>query len=111
LTTVITTISAIVPSLGFATLENILYVAKGGLAVAVLRAFSSVPGHACMGAIMGSYVARGRFSGKRNHPIWIGLLAAFLLHGLYDFPLFAIRGLADKMPQREILVLSFSVFF
>ena len=44
-----------VASLGFATFENVLYVAQGGAGVAILRALSAVPGHACMGAIMGYF--------------------------------------------------------
>ncbi|MEW5725188.1 MAG: PrsW family glutamic-type intramembrane protease, partial [Thermodesulfobacteriota bacterium] len=49
-------------SLGFATLENILYVSQGGLGVAVMRAVTAVPSHALMGAIMGYYVGRARFA-------------------------------------------------
>jgi protease PrsW len=41
-------------SLGFATLENILYVGQHGLGVAVLRALTAVPGHAFTGVVMGS---------------------------------------------------------
>ena len=52
-------------SLGFATLENVLYVAKGGLSLAITRALTAVPGHAFLGAIMGYYVL-GRFSGGVN---------------------------------------------
>ncbi|MCP5113023.1 MAG: PrsW family intramembrane metalloprotease, partial [bacterium] len=71
-------------SLGFATLENILYVSEGGLAVAALRALTAVPGHAFLGAIMGYYVGQARFaaSGRR-----VFLAKAFIvpvvLHGLY----------------------------
>lgn len=80
-------------SLGFATLENVLYVGQGGLGVALLRAFTAVPGHAFTGAIMGAYVGRARFELKGQRG---GLLAAaffwpMLLHGLYDFPLLTLK--------------------
>lgn len=78
-------------SLGFATLENILYVAGGGegwIGIAVMRALTAVPGHAVLGAIMGSYVARARFEPERATAM---LIAAFMvpmiLHGLYDLGL------------------------
>ena len=48
----------VVASLGFATLENMLFVFEGGISVAVSRAFTAVPLHAFVGAIMGYYVGR-----------------------------------------------------
>jgi RsiW-degrading membrane proteinase PrsW (M82 family) len=42
-------------SLGFATLENVLYVLNGGIGHAIMRAFTAVSGHALFGAVMGSY--------------------------------------------------------
>lgn len=81
-------------SLGFATLENILYVGSGGLGVAILRAFTAVPGHAFAGAIMGYYVGRARFTptGERGNLIFAALAIPTLLHGLYDFPLLTLRA-------------------
>ncbi|GMV41795.1 MAG: hypothetical protein AMXMBFR64_35110 [Myxococcales bacterium] len=84
----------VVASLGFATLENVLYVADGGTAVAILRALTAVPGHAFLGAIMGAFVGRARFDSARRSTL---LLAAWawpvLLHGLYDWPLLTLRAL------------------
>ncbi len=51
-------------SLGFATLENIVYVLNGGWTVAVMRALTSVPCHACLGDILGYYVGQARFNRK-----------------------------------------------
>ena len=42
-------------SLGFATLENIMYVFEGGIGTALLRAVLSVPGHVFFGVFMGYY--------------------------------------------------------
>jgi RsiW-degrading membrane proteinase PrsW (M82 family) len=81
-------------SLGFATLENVLYVGSGGLGVAILRAFTAVPGHAFAGAIMGYYVGRARFTpaGQRGALVFYALAIPTLLHGLYDFPLLTLKA-------------------
>ena len=83
-------------SLGFATLENILYVGSHGLDVAVLRALTAVPGHAFTGVVMGAFVGRARFAepGQRFGLLWAGLGAATLLHGAYDVFLFTGSGYA-----------------
>lgn len=79
-------------SLGFAALENMMYVAGGGWPTAILRAFTAVPMHACLGAILGYYVGQVRFGFRRRAYLWWGLLAAVLLHGLYDLPLFVMQS-------------------
>jgi len=80
-------------SLGFATLENVLYVSSGGLVVAILRAFTAVPGHAFLGAIMGYYVGRARFEPERKGSLVLAALGIpILLHGLYDYPLLAMSA-------------------
>ncbi|MFP2904458.1 PrsW family intramembrane metalloprotease [Pyxidicoccus sp. 3LFB2] len=73
-------------SLGFATLENILYVGEHGLGVAILRALTAVPGHAFTGVVMGAFVGRAKLAEPEQR---FGLLAAglgwaTLLHGAYD---------------------------
>ncbi len=84
-------------SLGFATLENILYVAEGGLPVAMVRAATAVPGHAMLGAIMGYYISRARFNplARKTHLLQ-ALAIPILLHGLYDFPLLSLDA-ADSL--------------
>lgn len=75
-------------SLGFAAIENVLYTFQGGLEVGLLRSFSSIPGHAMMGVLMGYYVGKAKFQDKTGKKVglWaIGLVAATLVHGLYDF--------------------------
>lgn len=85
----------VVASLGFATLENILYTSHGGLVVALLRAVTAVPGHAFYGAIMGYFVGQVRFNpgAGRARLIVQALAWPVLLHGLYDFPLFTMGNL------------------
>jgi RsiW-degrading membrane proteinase PrsW (M82 family) len=85
-----------VASLGFATLENIVYVGGGGLGVAALRAVTAVPGHAFYGAILGYYVGQAKFfPAHRGRLLVGGYLLAFLLHGLYDMPLLTLTILKE----------------
>ncbi len=94
-------------SLGFATLENLLYVGQSGFGVAVMRALTAVPGHAFLGAIMGYYVGRARFAESgRGRLLWTAFWLPTLLHGIYDTPLLAARQ-ADRLdPEVGALILA-----
>jgi RsiW-degrading membrane proteinase PrsW (M82 family) len=83
-------------SLGFATLENILYVEMYGLGTAVLRAVTAIPGHAFTGVLMGAFVGRARFAApeQRSRLLAAGLGWAILLHGAYDLFLFTESAFA-----------------
>jgi RsiW-degrading membrane proteinase PrsW (M82 family) len=80
--------------LGFATLENILYVLGpgGGIGVSALRAILSVPGHALWGAVLGFYAGSGRLCGRPVTGSLKGLAAAIALHGTYDVPVMLISS-------------------
>ena len=79
-----------VASLGFASLENLFYVAGDAhsLRVAILRAVTAVPGHAFMGAIMGYYAGQARFGAEGSRVVnWVkAFTIPVVLHTLYDFP-------------------------
>jgi protease PrsW len=82
----------VVASLGFACLENILYVSGGGMTTALARAFTAVPMHAFMSGIMGYYIGKARFAAsevEERRLMRKGLIIAVLLHGTYDVLLFA----------------------
>ena len=81
---------AVMVSMGFAAVENIMYVIQGGMEVAMLRAFTAIPAHATFGMIMGYYMGKAKFS--KNPIKWnlIGLSLAVLFHGAYDFFLFIV---------------------
>ena len=82
-------IYGVMVSMGFATLENILYVSRHGFETAILRMFLSVPAHACFGVIMGYYVGMAKFSKTRaRYYKRLGLFLAILFHGAFDFFLF-----------------------
>lgn len=73
-------------SLGFATVENVVYVIQLGIGAGIMRAFLAVPGHALFGALMGAYIGRAKLRrDKETKLIITGILFAILCHGLYDF--------------------------
>lgn len=76
-------VCAVMISMGFAALENVMYVFQGGAEVAVMRMFTAVPAHAMFGVLMGCWVGRAKMESKPRYN-WIGLESAVLFHGLYD---------------------------
>lgn len=81
---------AVFVSLGFATIENVLYVFSFGLSVALPRALLAVPGHMGFAVFMGvSYGnaalcrAKGKYSAMRYN-LFLSYLLPVLLHGFYD---------------------------
>lgn len=79
---------AVMVSMGFAALENIMYVAQGGTETAIVRAFTAVPAHATFAILMGYFMGKAKFSTKRKQMNLMGLGLAALFHGAYDFFLF-----------------------
>lgn len=77
---------AVMIGMGFATLENILYVFQFGMATGFLRMFTAVPAHASFAILMGYFVGKAKFSNQaRLINVFIGLFVATLFHGLYDY--------------------------
>jgi RsiW-degrading membrane proteinase PrsW (M82 family) len=86
--------------LGFAVVENVLYLAGAPTSGAyvmtfVTRAVLAVPNHAIWAGLSGYAVMRKRFDGKGAGLIG-GLLPAILLHGLYDVGPFLALALAHQ---------------
>ena len=83
--------------LGFATLENILYVLEGGVVVGIIRAVASVPGHVVFACIWGFALGTAKFrpANERTGLILTGLAGAMLMHGIFNFSLevFEVLGL------------------
>jgi RsiW-degrading membrane proteinase PrsW (M82 family) len=76
-------------SLGFAAIENLLYVVRGGTGVAVIRMFTAVPGHAVFGITMGYFFGLAKFAPTgRGRSLALALIVPIALHGFYDFILF-----------------------
>ena len=90
---------AVFISLGFAAIENVMYVFRGGYEVGYLRALTAVPAHALFGTVMGYYFGIARFyRARRFINLFLAFLMPFAWHGLYDFLI---------MGQRQILLLIF----
>lgn len=82
-------IYATMVGMGFATLENIVYVYEYGVATGILRMFTAVPAHACFAVLMGYYLGRAKFSKEKSlYYSFLALLSATVFHGLYDYFLF-----------------------
>lgn len=85
---------AIMVGMGFATIENLMYVLDAetlGAAwgTAGLRAITAVPAHATFAAIMGYYIGLAKFNKKNERSLMFrGFIGAVILHGFYDFFLF-----------------------
>jgi len=80
----------VLSALGFATLENILYVFENGVGTAILRALLSVPSHAIDGIMMGYFFGLAKMAeldgdkaGKRKYYL-LSLIVPTIAHGLYD---------------------------
>lgn len=75
-------------SLGFAGVENIIYVLNpmlGGWNTALSRAFISVPGHALFGIAMGYFFALAKFEPQhKTQYLWKAFLVPWILHGIYN---------------------------
>ncbi len=98
-------------SLGFACLENIMYVLMGGLGVAILRAILSVPGHACFAVLMGYYFSRAKVASINGNKslvaknMILSILMPMLFHTMYDALLFWYENI-----NKGSIVLMFLLF-
>ena len=77
---------SVMVSMGFATLENILYVFQYGIETGILRMFTAVPAHAMFGVLMGYFLGRAKFTHHQGFALSVlALLAATVFHGSYDY--------------------------
>jgi RsiW-degrading membrane proteinase PrsW (M82 family) len=91
---------AVFISMGFAMVENIMYVYRGGYQVGYLRALTAVPAHALFGTVMGYHFGIAKFYPgiKRRNNLFFAIAIPFIWHGLYDFLI---------MGQHQLLLLIF----
>ena len=98
---------AVFASLGFALVENVLYVFGNGLGVGILRAFLTVPSHACDAVIMGYYLGRAKQAEYNNNQKYsnkdlaLSLIVPIFMHTLYDYFLFS---------QNSVMIVLFVIF-
>jgi RsiW-degrading membrane proteinase PrsW (M82 family) len=76
----------VMSAMGFASLENLLYVFLDNDPenVAWMRMFTAVPAHAFFGIISGYFLGLQQFSYKRGYGL-LGLILAAFLHTSYNF--------------------------
>jgi len=85
---------AALTGLGFALLENILYLlsAKDWIATGLMRGAMAVPGHTIDGMMMGVFLAWWwRKDILAPAALFLALGLPILAHGFYDFPLMALE--------------------
>ncbi|WP_374651982.1 PrsW family glutamic-type intramembrane protease [Dongia sp.] len=85
--------------LGFALLENILYLlnADNWMMTGVLRGAMAVPGHTIDGMMMGVFLAWWwRKDILPPAAIFLALILPILAHGFYDFPLMALDAMQKE---------------
>jgi len=80
---------AVAVSLGFATLENVLYafLQPATIGSLMMRALLPVSGHALFGVFMGYSLGKAKFSVGRTVKVhlWLALLLPIAWHGVYDY--------------------------
>lgn len=74
-------------SLGFATVENVLYLLTFGINTAFIRAALPVSSHALFGVLMGYYYGKSKFAknDKQAEYLILSFISPLLLHITYNF--------------------------
>ena len=88
--------------LGFAGVENIMYLVNGAIAgewvvTGISRAIFAVPGHFSFAILMGFFYSRAHFGEpvKRKVNMFLAWLVPMIAHGIYDGLIFA-QGVVDE---------------
>ena len=79
-------------SLGFATIENIIYLMRERLDLSfelgITRGLISIPSHIMFAITMGYYISKYKFAkddDKKNKYLIYAIIMPILLHGVFDF--------------------------
>lgn len=101
---------AVFVSMGFAALENLMYVfqSEDFLSVAIQRALFAIPGHFGFAVLMGYYYSLMKFcpTGRVRNGL-LAVAAPILAHGIYDSILFVI----DVSPAVSGILMVVFLFF
>ena len=77
---------AVFISLGFAGIENLIYVFNYGINIGYIRAFTAVPAHAIFGVIMGYHLGLAKMNNSgRTYHFFMAIILPILFHGFYDW--------------------------
>ena len=97
---------AVFVSMGFACLENVLYVLPNGIPCAVSRALLSVPAHFLFAVIMGYYFSMARFHPEdRTRYMACSIFLPMLAHGLFDTMAFWMGTLETQSCYLVVFIL------
>lgn len=103
-------------ALGFAWIENLLYVYDGGITTAILRIFLAVPAHVSLGIFMGYFLSLAKLAdinGKikiHKKYMLLSVFIPFLFHGIYDYCLFSENIILIFLFLLFVVVLYISAF-
>jgi RsiW-degrading membrane proteinase PrsW (M82 family) len=75
-------------ALGFASLENVIYLLSFGWQVILVRGLFSNLAHVLFSALWGYPLALGKLGMARKEYTWYGLAASMIAHGAFDFLFF-----------------------
>lgn len=107
---------AVAVSLGFAALENVLYVFQYGLGTALARALLAIPLHCICGIFMGHFYGEAKYGevlgvqGMKSRNLFLAVLVPMLIHGFYDFALSADNGFISLLFFVYVIVLDIVAF-
>ncbi|OUT95915.1 MAG: hypothetical protein CBB92_10865 [Flammeovirgaceae bacterium TMED32] len=117
-------------AMGFATIENVIFVMQGGVTTGIVIMFSTVPAHATFAVIMGYYLGKAKFNEKKvaldidgdgipdirfNTKVFtsliaiIGFVIATIIHGFYDY--FLLTSFMPGIWIMAFISLSIAVLF
>lgn len=107
---------AVYVSMGFACVENIMYVFSGesygaSMATAATRAILSVPGHFLFAVMMGYYLGLAKFAAnRRKRYLLYALLVPIFFHGTFDALLMVPEGMEEGGMKWMVTSVLFIVF-
>lgn len=104
---------AVYLSLGFACIENIMYVVGSDdpVSIALTRGLLAVPAHFLFAVMMGYHLSLAKFdpAGRRTH-LFHALLYPMLMHGTYDALLMISQNISDNEGQYAVIGALFIAF-
>ena len=99
---------AVMVSLGFATIENLVYVfiyyPDQQISVAIQRMISAIPLHASCGVIMGYYVGLAKFNSNSMKFLFKGVFFATLLHAIYNYFILSDNGVYSMLSVLALIL-------
>ncbi|WP_455539580.1 PrsW family intramembrane metalloprotease [Terrisporobacter sp.] len=84
-------IYSVILSLGFATIENIIYLTRESLDLSfelgITRGLISIPSHIMFAITMGYYISKYKFAryNRKSKYLFYTIIIPILLHGVFDF--------------------------